>query len=90
MRRTTTIKKMDEDCARIIEAILKRNDFEIKSQTHNFVCWKGYLDEKEVWMEEDTNKGVIDGIGCLGGMSLKTVDEINEALKVLHITQELK
>ena len=75
---------------RAIEEIMRRNGFEIKSQTHNFICWKGYLDEKEVWMEEDANKGVIDGIGCLGGMSLKTVEEINEALKVLHITQVLK
>lgn len=75
---------------RAIEEIMRRNGFEVKVEVYNFITWKGRLDDKEVWMEEDTNKGIIDGIGALGGMSLKTVDEINEALKVLHITQELK
>ena len=75
---------------RAIEEIMRRNGFEVKVEVYNFITRKGRLDDKEVWMEEDTNKGIIDGIGALGGMSLKTVDEINEALKVLHITQELK
>ena len=75
---------------RATEEIMRRNGFEVKVEVYNFITWKGRLDDKEVWMEEDTEKGVIDGIGALGGMSLKTVDEINEALKVLHITQELK
>ncbi len=75
---------------RAIEEIMRRNGFEVKQEVFNFVTWRGRLDDKEVWMEEDTEKGVIDGIGALGGMSLKTVDEINEALKVLHITQEVK
>ena len=75
---------------RAIEEIMRRNGFEVKVEVYNFITWKGRLDDKEVWMEEDTNKGIIDGIGALGGMSLKTVDEINEALKVPHITQELK
>ena len=75
---------------RAIEEIMRRNGFEVKVEVYNFITRTGRLDDKEVWMEEDTNKGIIDGIGALGGMSLKTVDEINEALKVLHITQELK
>ena len=75
---------------RAIEEIMRRNGFEVKQEVFNCVTWRGRLDDKEVWMEEDTEKGVIDGIGALGGMSLKTVDEINEALKVLHIIQEVK
>lgn len=72
-----------------IGEILTRNGFEIKRRTFNFTIWCGMMDDREVWMEEDEEKGIIDGIGALGGMQLKTVEEINEALKVLHIEKEL-
>ena len=72
-----------------IGEILTRNGFEIKRRTFNFTIWRGMMDDREVWMEEDEEKGIIDGIGALGGMQLKTVEEINEALKVLRIEKEL-